>query len=201
MGQPEYLPLREDSSDVKLKTLDQICKRIIASVLSIQLACDICEGNDYEEAKGYMQPYLDFFKVKDSLFDNEQELFNSQIDQHSALQIVWDYEAVWSLLWALSFVEDMDKPFNTCDTEKVISIVVDCGSVEDFKSKAKLRDIEEILDMLDLYYRYHWAVVEKRINPDTPIGQLYPDVVWERRKGLEWLFSDEEDWNLISLDT
>ena len=55
--------------------------------------------------------------------------------------------------------------------------------------------------MLDLYYRYHWACVEKRIKPDTIIGSLDGEVVWERRRGLEWLVSDMEDWNKISLDT
>lgn len=55
--------------------------------------------------------------------------------------------------------------------------------------------------MLDLYYRYDWAVTEKRINPDTPIAGLNPDVVFERRKGLEWLIATEEDWDEISLDT
>lgn len=35
----------------------------------------------------------------------------------------------------------------------------------------------------------------------TSIGALNPEVVVERRRGLEWLFSEEEDWNDISLDT
>ena len=55
--------------------------------------------------------------------------------------------------------------------------------------------------MLDLYYRYHWACVEKQVNPNTNIGLLNPGVVVERRRGLEWLFSEEDDWNKISLDT
>ena len=55
--------------------------------------------------------------------------------------------------------------------------------------------------MTDLYYRYHWACVEKSINPQTNIGDLNPEVVLERRKGLEWLISTKDDWNEISLDT
>ena len=56
--------------------------------------------------------------------------------------------------------------------------------------------------MLDLHYRFHWACVEKRINPDSiNIADLNPEVVYERRRGLEWLFSDEDDWYEISLDT
>ena len=55
--------------------------------------------------------------------------------------------------------------------------------------------------MLDLFYCYHWACVEKQIRPETKIGKLNPEVVVERRKGLEWLISEEKDWDNISLDT
>ena len=56
--------------------------------------------------------------------------------------------------------------------------------------------------MLDLYYRYHWAVVQhEKIDKKCPIGGLNTDAVSERRRGLEWLISDTDDWNRISLDT
>lgn len=108
---------------------------------------------------------------------------------------------VISLVWALGLVENIDYPNQICDCEKAIMLVSTCKTYEEFKNKCKIRDIEEILDMLDLYYRYDWAVTEKRINPDTPIADLNPDVVVERRKGLEWLIASKEDWNEISLDT
>lgn len=68
-------------------------------------------------------------------------------------------------------------------------------------SAIKLKSAEKILDMLDLFYCYHWACVEKRIRPATQIGDLNPEVVYERRRGLEWLISEESDWNKISLGT
>ena len=37
----ETLPLLEDSTQVKLKSLDDICKRAVATLLAIQLACDL----------------------------------------------------------------------------------------------------------------------------------------------------------------
>ena len=55
--------------------------------------------------------------------------------------------------------------------------------------------------MLDLYYRYSWACRENKIDSITRIGKLNPDVVIERRRGLEWLISKETDWFNISLDT
>lgn len=42
-------------------------------------------------------------------------------------------------------------------------LVSTCKTYDDFKCKCKIRDIEEILDMLDLYYRYDWAVTEKEL--------------------------------------
>ena len=55
--------------------------------------------------------------------------------------------------------------------------------------------------MLDLHYRYHWATEEKRLRPETEIKDLNPDVLMERRRGLEWLISEEFDWFDISMDT
>ena len=197
----ESLPLVESSEEVTLKSIDDICKRIFASVISIQLACDIDQGNDYEGSKNFFEGLLDKYGIKDCLLPDEAKLFDGTYNQKVVVNVTWNYEATWSLLWALGLVEDMNKPFAVCDSEKVVTLIAPCASIDEFKSKIKMRDIEEILDMLDLFYRYHWAVVDKNINPNTNIGQLYPDVVWERRKGLEWLISKEEDWDEISLDT
>lgn len=197
----ETLPLTEGSQDVKLKDLDTICKRAIASLLSIQLACDIDEGNNYEESQKLFLGLLKEYNVLDDQLPKEKLLFEQTYSDQDVIDIVWTYETYWSLVWALGLVDNIDLPDDICDCQKACTLVGDCKSYEEFKSNCKLRDVEEILDMLDLYYRYHWACVEKRVNPDTPIGDLNPEVVVERRRGLEWLFSEEEDWNNISLDT
>lgn len=197
----ETLPLLEDSTQVKLKSLDDICKRAVATLLAIQLACDIGENNDYEESKQLFTKLLDKYGVKDELLDKEKRLFEGTYTMQDAIDVAWSYEAYWSLLWALGMVDDISYPSDICDCEKAIKTVGDSKDYEEFVNKCHLRDIEEILDMLDLYYRYHWACVEKQVNPDTPIGKLNDEVVMERRRGLEWLVSKEKDWNNISLDT
>ena len=50
----------------------------------------------------------------------------------------------------------------------------------------KLRDTDEILQALDLIYRYHWACVNARVHGTSSAG-LDEEVVMERRGGLEWL--------------
>lgn len=199
----DNLPVIESSSTVKLKDLDTICKRAIASLLSIQVACDIEQNNNYEETKAMMSKLLKAFNVENELLKSEKKLFDINYTEQDVKNVVWTYECYWSLIWALGLIDtnEMIIPNDICDCQKAITIVGECKSYEDFKNKTKLRDVEEILDMLDLYYRYHWACVEKRLKPETNIGVLDPEVVWERRRGLEWLISNIDDWNEISLDT
>lgn len=197
----ESLPILDEDMDLDLKSLDDICKRAIASLLSIQIACDINAGNDYEESNKILSNLLKEYKVEDCLNPKEKRLFNGEYTQQDTIDVTWTYESYWSLVWALGLIEDISLPNEICDCEKAIKLVSEAKSFDEFKTKCKLRDVEEILDMLDLHYRYHWACVEKRINPNTPIGELNPEVVVERRRGLEWLFSEEDDWFDISLDT
>lgn len=199
----ETLPMIEDSTSVSLKTTNEICSRAIACLLSIQLACDIAENNDYEESKAMMSRLLKEYNVENSLLPKEKCLFDQEYSQQDAIDVVWTYEAYWSLVWALGLIEndELETPDSICNCEKAIKLVSECKSFDEFTAKCKIRDIEEILDMLDLYYRYHWACVENSLNPNTEIGVLNHDVVVERRRGLEWLISEESDWNYISLDT
>ncbi len=197
----ENLPLLEDSSNVKLKDIDTICKRAIACLISTQISCDIADGQDYTESKNFFLDMLERYEAQNSLLKKEQKLFNGDYTEQDTIDIAWTYEAYWSVVWALGLVENIEMPDSICDCEKAITLVSNCENYEEFKKQCNLRSIEEILDMLDLHYRYHWATTEKMINPDTPIGALDPDVVVERRRGLEWLISNEEDWNDISLNT
>ena len=194
------LPMTESSQEVQLKDLDTIARRAVATLLIIQVACDVHNGN-YDEAKEYMPQWLNKFGVMGDLLPKEKALLDGDFTPQDAIDISWTYEAYWSLVWALGLVDDMDEPFDICDCNLAIELVTRCSTLKDFKKKCRPRNIEDILDMLDLYYRYHWACVEKQINPDTEIGYLNPGVVVERRRGLEWLFSKETDWNNISLDT
>lgn len=218
----EELPMLESSDDVNLKSLEQICRRAIASLISIQLAIDlsnevdsvkITEDGKYiledEQEEKIMQiieeiqAVLMRYDVEDDLLESERKMFDLDTlpTRRELINLVWNYEAYWALLWALNLVEDISYPTEICDCQKAIDEVAKVNSLDEFIEKCELRDIEDILDMLDLYYRYDWACVEKRINPDTPIADLNSEVVNERRKGLEWLISEEDDWNDISLDT
>lgn len=195
-----WLPLLENSDEVSLKGVDEVCHRAIASLLVIQIACDIGKDDEEESVKLFSQ-LLEKFGVRDNLNATEQKLLDGTYSEQDVTKVAWTYEAYWSLVWALGLIDDIMDASVICDCKVAIDLVNNCETYDEFKGKCKIRDIEEILDMLDIYYNYDWACTEQRIRPKTKIGKLNPDVVSERRRGLEWLISEEDDWFVISLDT
>lgn len=199
----EELPLVEESSEVTPKSLDQICQRVLACFAASHLSCDTDNPKDYAESKEFFEEFLHRYNVQNRLSYFEKKIFDNDFSGEDAVHVSWNFEALLSLLWALGFIEDgdLEYPYDICDVSKLTALIMNYPTYEGFKSACKLRDIEQILDMIDLFYRYHWATVEKRLNVKTNIGQLNAEVVCVRRKGLEWLIAEEDDWDDISLDT
>ncbi len=195
------LPVIEDSSEVRLKDVDFICKKAISTLLIIQVAHDAL-NKEFEKSKSMLDIEFELFGVEDYLNKKEKELWNGKFTKQKLIDITWEYETYWALIWALGIIseDEIIIPNDTMDYIKAIKIVSKCKSYDEFKSKIKIRSIEEILDMLDLYYRYNWATVENKIRFKNPL-KIKHEVVVERRKGLEWLVSDISDWDEISLDT
>lgn len=197
----EQLPVIESASEARLRSVDEICTRAIACLLATQVACDT-NGDDYQGSIEYFTKVMKEFGVYESLNGKEQHLLDGMYDEQEAIDVSWTYEAYWSLVWALGLIDDISDASNLSDARTAIRLVGDCKTFEEFKSRCELRNVEEILDMLDLYYRYHWAVTDHRLHPEISIGNLNPGVVVERRRGLEWLFSEGDmDWFEIALNT
>ena len=195
-----------DEYDINMKSLDDICKRAIASLITIQVACDINTGIDikseeYKESFDFIKSLYKKYGVEDCLNSKEQRIIDGTYSRQDALDMDWEYETYWAICWCLSLVDDIKDGGELCDCEKAISFVMSASSYEDFKSKCKLRSLDEILDMYDLYYRYNWAINNVQVNPNTNIGNLDPSNVIERRRALEWVITDMKDWYDLRLDT
>ena len=67
----EELPAIEDSNQVKLKSLNDICKRAIACLLSTQIACDI-ENDNYAESVDIFKELLQQYNVDNYLLEKEK---------------------------------------------------------------------------------------------------------------------------------
>lgn len=186
------------------KSEDQICKRFIASLFSSMLACDYLQDRDFYKTDGkkITEQAIVEFGLKNYLFPDEKKVL-VECDERVAVNVSWAVECSYSLAWVLGLIttEEMEAPGEPEGDHGLFQFIQPFHNFEDFKASCNLRQPSEIMDMLDLYYNYHWACVDNRLNPDTNCGELNEEVVMERRKALEWLICKDKNWDSISLDT
>jgi len=200
----EGLPVIEDANEIEMRSVEEIAKRAIACLISIQVACDINSGENIEESREFFKGFLERYKVKEELTDNEKEIIFGSPDKQAVINMAWKYEAYWTLIWALGIVDKLEYPSQICDCNFAIRAVADYEDFNDFMKTVKLRSIEEILDEADLIYRYNWACVNARIHGENPPAGLDPGVVFERHWGLNWLIGKgtyNDNWDSVSTDT
>ena len=183
------------------KDLDTICKRAIACLLTVQIACDVNAGGNYNESLAFFKNLLNNFGVMDSLNSKEKRIIDGTYTSQDLIDMDWAYESYWTLCWALNLVDDIKDSNKLCDCEVAMNFVRSIKSYEEFKNKCHLRTLNEILDMQDLYFRYNWAINNKKLIPSTQIGNLNGDNIIERRRALDWLLQPENDWYNIEMNT
>ena len=188
------LPIIETEAEAKIRTTEQSAVRAMCLCIIASKA----EGLDEKRTEELIAE----FRVADSLTPKEKKfIFDPKPTDHQRTQFVWRYECYWVLLWALGFVEELDRPEKICDVKRSVRILRDHGR-EEFLKKAKLRSRKEILDAADLVYRYHWAVRDAQLNRRKAPAGLDPGVVMERHYVLNWLVGYADlDWDDVTTDT
>jgi hypothetical protein len=193
----ENLPCLYEDSRAQVKSLGEIRNRAAACFVAIQIACDIQNGR-YEDSKAYFAPLLDS-GIRGLLNEKELRVVDNCGTPQDALDVAWTYECYWTLCWYLGLVEDIRDASDICDCSKAVSLFNVFLTPDAFQQRCQPRSVAELLDLEDLYFRCHWAVAERQVNPNAGIGDLNPSVVVERRRALEWLLSEEADWNALTL--
>jgi hypothetical protein len=188
------LPVIESESDSKRRTVEEIAFR----ALSLLVVAVKGEGMEHPSvlklAKAYgLEPR---FTPKERAF-----LGIERPSEHDRVQFIWRYESAWTLLWALGYVDELDKPVASCDVRKAVAIMKD-RTARRFISDSRLRPLGRILDEADLVYRYHWAIVDARLKGQPAPSGLDQDVIMERHYALNWLIGYmDQEWDDISTDT
>ena len=196
----EQLPLLPSSEEVSFKSEDEIMNRMIAAYTAIQVACDIANGKDHKQSVDYMINFIAKCKGdKSYLLEKENKILEGKCSKQDIIDVVWTYEAVFTLMWAVGYKADKYEydVSEKCSGDAVTydMVLISNGS----NAKPNLKK-EKVLDALDLFRCYQWACAEKSKNPETPIGNINREVVAERLRALEWLISNEKDWFNIKLD-
>ncbi|MGV3661122.1 MAG: DUF4272 domain-containing protein [Prosthecobacter sp.] len=190
----EHMPVIEDSSEAKTRMAEEVAQRTIAICLTAVKG----EGIEQDTIDSLVEKYgaARFFSPEEAAF-----IKNPNPTQQERVQFSWRYECYWVLLWALGYVDTLERPEGICDVAKAVTFLRDRDATQ-FLKDAKLRPISAILDEADLIYRYHWAVVDARLKgKDAPAG-LEGGVVQERHYVLNWLVGYlDQEWDDISTDT
>lgn len=187
----------------QFKTQEDIARRAVALLIVIQYACDVAQGEDINESKEFIVNMLNRFGVEEYLTENESKLLQAdEPTMTEAVNISWQYEANWVLIWALGLVDILDFPDQVCDCNYAIKVVSSCETFEQFYLKTKMRNEEEIMDEADKIYRLHWACVNSRVNGQEAPRGMDESIVMERRRGLFWMMGHrDEQWDDITMDT
>jgi hypothetical protein len=190
----QQLPLIASESESVRRTTEEVATRAMALCIVAAKA----EGLEQEVVDQVVKEFEleSAFSPKEKGFINEPEP-----SRHDCVQFIWRYECYWVMLWALGFVDKLDRPEHGCDAKYAVSILLDNGR-DGFLKKASLRPQSEILDAADLVYRYHWAVVDARTENLEAPAKLSADVVVERHYALNWLIGYmNQEWDDVSTDT
>ncbi len=190
----EHLPLIETDAESTRRTTEQVATRAMA------LCIVALKGEGLEQE--IIDTLIVEYKLASEFTPKEKEFINNpNPTQHDRVQFAWRYECYWVMLWALGYVDTLERPDKICDVQLAVSFLRENGR-DGFLKQASLRSQGEILDAVDLIYRYHWAIIDARIDDrDAPAG-LDGGVVMERHYALNWLMGYmDQEWDDISTDT
>ncbi len=197
----DWLPYIEAADEIEPRSAEQIAKRAIACLLVIQAACDLNHDQFDDETQAFIIELIQKFDVWSELTPKELAIIHREGTTQDVINMIWKYEAYWTLLWALGVVEELNYPANIADCDFAIQAVSSCDSFDAFIAQVKLRDIEELLDEADLIYRYDWACVDARLKHQQAPAGLNASVVLERHGALNWLIQRDGDWDHPDVNT
>ena len=190
----KFLPVIETEKEAKQRSKEEVAYRTMA-LLVVALKGEGLPQKDIEKLVRDYQ-LTGYFSPEELMFIKDP--YPSDDDR---VKFVWRYEAAWTLLWSLGYVDKLGKPTQACDVKKAVQTLLKRSPAQ-FIKDAKLRPLSEILDQADRIYRYDWAVVDARVNNKAAPAKLDADVTVERHYALNWLIGYmNQAWDDVSTDT
>jgi hypothetical protein len=191
----DLLPLIEEEHEVRVRTPQEIAKRILVLTYLNYVAE---EPEDREKV-------VDFLKLQglwDCVSNDEIKLFKKKLTDKDKINISWRSEAIWILLWTIKKVDNLDLPIEEIEISTMLDLLPDfMTDTNEFIETSTLRTVSEILDISDLTYRLHWATREACSNEEEIPGNLNSSILQERHYAINWVTYYDENWDEITTDT
>jgi hypothetical protein len=188
-----HLPRIETRDEVRLRPKEDIAFRSLALTVIAAKASGMRQSS-VENAVKHLG-LSSHFSPRERAF-----ILDPRPPHQDVVHFSWGGEAAWPLFWVLGFVDRLDRPASVVgerDLPQAVHAVQDDGA-QPYIERARLRSLDEVLDEIDLIYRYHWAVREAWLRGHKMPAGLDPGVVAERHHALNWLVvpvdEQPEDW-------
>lgn len=190
----EALPVVELESSIRLRPVDEMVSRVLALCYVVLLG-----QPDNGFALSVLQARYD---AKNKLSPNERALADKRkLTPAEKHDVTWRYEAMAAVLWVLGYLDELPYPDNEIDAELLVNLISPHRE-KDLIGSAKPRRISQILDVIDLYYRFLWAIRDAEINKCPMPGQLHILVVFQRMYALNWVINyQNSSWDTMTTDT
>lgn len=151
------------------------------------------------------KPLVDWLKdqqIWDFVSPIEKDWFAAKrMTDEERSHLCWRVEAEWTLLWAISKVESLGLPTQTCNTTMLVDEIMPAlgDPIAEFIASSKLRSPGALLVEDDRAYNLHCYARQAYKNNSFPDDLVY-GVLVQRHYAFEWLNSSD-DWDDVRLDT
>jgi hypothetical protein len=186
---PESLPLLEHGPSVRAT------EEAVERLLALNAVAAAAYGLERARAIAWLRQE----RLDGSLLPSELNFLVKNVGDRHSFQV--QVEGMWSLAWALGMVPQLDF-WKECESHfaTMLPNLKTGQSGAEWRLKARMREVHDIVSACDLAYCLHWAIRQAGLDGVPPPAQLKPYVVTERRRALEWLLG-KGPWDDVPLDT
>ena len=192
----ENLPMIESEEETEIRKTSEIVKRVlILSYLNM-----LVEGVERDEIIEFLRES----KLWENCSPIEIEMLErGEFTEQEKVNIFWQSEAMWIMLWSINKIEKLKMPTEQCEVKKIVECLPEyLEPFEEYIKTSELRNKSEILDKSDLIYRLHWATRQARINKEKMPVNLDQEIIQEWHYAINWITNYESlDWDDVTTDT
>lgn len=178
--------------EVKAREPSDVARRIVALFLVATRAESVLNGQTLDADRMRVRCPIGY-----QALSPREKLFFDFGSPTAAESLVWRYENLFTLQWALGMQFELPWPDEHADLMATTRLMVDLPD-ESIVEQARLRSTGELLDATELHHQLYYSIAfaqSQNRNDSTPPGGLDEGVVCERMVALAWLLNLNGDWD------
>jgi len=165
---------------------------------------------------------LDDLNLRRSLSLSEREFVGAKEPPEEKMhEIIWEYESLRVLLWAMCLFPFLGWPRQMCNKETILDMqdkMMNYEGMPEFCKNTTVRSKNELLDERDLMMRLYWAIRNAGVNNENipenlewhahakcipPESSSVAKTVYYRYRTLNWLVSgiNSAQWDEVDTPT